>query len=158
MPQFDVSTFTSQLFWLVLVFGFLYVIVSRVIAPKAESILTHRNKYIEENITASEEWKTKVHTLKDQKALKLKDLNTEVESLRSAAISGIDSIFAEKEKAMSSELSKKISDSAVEIQNYANSFHLAEPKFCIDLAALLIEKITDKPADLKLLKKIHGAK
>ena len=57
MPQFDVSSFSSQLFWLAIVFAILYFIVSKFIAPKAESILTARNRYIEDDINYAEVYK-----------------------------------------------------------------------------------------------------
>jgi len=158
MPQFDVSSFSSQLFWLVVVFGFLYVIVSKVIAPKAETILASRNRYVEENISVSRECEEMISALKEQKSLKLKELNLEIESLLSTSIASVDEIFTKKEQILSTDLSKMIADSAVEIQNYAQSFHLDESLCCVDLSSLIIEKITGKPADLKLLKKIHEAK
>ena len=63
MPQFDISSFSSQLFWLAIVFAVLYFIVSRFIAPKAESILTARNRCMEENISYAEDYKKRAKTL-----------------------------------------------------------------------------------------------
>jgi F-type H+-transporting ATPase subunit b len=41
-PPFDFSTFPSQIFWLVLTFGVMYVVLSRVILPKMENTLARR--------------------------------------------------------------------------------------------------------------------
>ena len=45
-PPFDPATFGSQLFWLVILFGLLYILMSRVALPKVGSILEARDKKI----------------------------------------------------------------------------------------------------------------
>jgi F-type H+-transporting ATPase subunit b len=45
-PPFDPATFGSQLFWLVLTFGLLYVLMKRVAIPQIGSILEERDKRI----------------------------------------------------------------------------------------------------------------
>lgn len=158
MPQFDVSTFSSQLFWLVLVFGFLYIAVSKFIAPKAEIILTSRNRYLEDNISASEEYNYKAQTLRQTKEDRLTELNADAEEIRKEAMRVLESYFLGKKTALASSLQEKTNESLLDIQKYMDSFHVNEVKPCVDLAAFIIEKITDKPADLKLLEKIHGTK
>ena len=158
MPQFDVSSFSSQLFWLTLVFGVLYIIVSKFIAPKAETILINRNRYLEENISASENDNNKAHSLRQQREEKLRELNIDIEKLQKDAIQALDAHFLDKNIHLTSALSQKTQEAFSEIQKYLSSFHKIEDKSCIDLAAFIIEKITDKPADLKLLEKIYGAK
>ena len=45
-PPFDPKTFGSQLFWLVILFGLLYIVMSRVALPKVGAILEARDKKI----------------------------------------------------------------------------------------------------------------
>ena len=49
-------------------------------------------------------------------------------------------------------------ESFLEFQKYLASFHEQENKSCVDLAAFIIERITDKPTDLELLQKIYRKK
>ena len=46
-PPFEVSTFPSQIFWLVLCFGALYLIMSRVAVPRLAGIVTTRRDHID---------------------------------------------------------------------------------------------------------------
>jgi F-type H+-transporting ATPase subunit b len=78
MPQFDVSSFGTQLFWLTLAFGILYIVISKLIVPKAESIIINRNRYLEENITASENDYGKIEFLRKEKEIKLRKLNIKI--------------------------------------------------------------------------------
>ena len=41
-PPFDTSTFSSQLFWLAITFGFLFVVLWRVAGPKINAAITNR--------------------------------------------------------------------------------------------------------------------
>jgi F-type H+-transporting ATPase subunit b len=46
-PPFDTSTFGSQLFWLTVLFGLMYVILAKVALPRVASILENRRQKIE---------------------------------------------------------------------------------------------------------------
>ena len=54
MPQLNPEFWVSQIFWLTLTFGILYVVLSRMILPKISSNLELRKSQIQENILAAE--------------------------------------------------------------------------------------------------------
>ena len=155
MPQFDVSSFSSQLFWLVIVFGFLYFLISKFIAPKAESILTQRNSFLEENINYAEEYSKKAKSIEQLREEKLNKVNSHVEDLNKQAVELMESRFLHQTKELSIILDKKKEKAFAEIKDYVDTFHLDEPASCIKLAAFIIQKVTNKDADIDLLKKIH---
>ena len=43
-PPFESATFLSQIFWLVIIFGLLYVLMSRVALPRVGAILDNRRR------------------------------------------------------------------------------------------------------------------
>lgn len=158
MPQFDVSSFGTQLFWLTLVFGLLYIAIRRIIAPKAESIMINRNRYLEDNIIASENTYSKVESLRKEKEMQIWECNVEIKKLRKEALAWLDKNFADRNAELSAVLSKKTQESLLEAEEYLSSFYRHENKSCVDLAAFVIETITNKPADLELLEKIYRKK
>jgi F-type H+-transporting ATPase subunit b len=155
MPQFDVSSFSSQLFWLAVVFAGLYFIVSKFIAPIAESILTARNLFIGENISCAEDYKKKAKALDIEKQEKLAEVNARVKEIHQRAIKLLESHFSKQREEISLTLDRKKKIAMVEIEKYVDKFRADDPNSCVSLAAFIIEKITDKPADKKLLKEIH---
>lgn len=155
MPQFDVSSFSSQLFWLVIVFGFLYFLISKFIAPKAETILMQRNSFLEENINHAEEYSKKAKSIENLRENKLDEVNLHVEELNKQAFELMDLRFLHQTKELSLVLDKKKEKALAEIKTYVDTFHLNEPVSCIKLAAFIIQKVTNKDADIDLLKKIH---
>ena len=54
MPQLNPEFWVSQVFWLTLTFGILYVILSKLILPKISANLELRKSQIQENIEAAE--------------------------------------------------------------------------------------------------------
>ena len=54
MPQLNPEFWVSQIFWLTLTFGTLYVVLSKLILPKISDNLELRKSQIQENIEAAE--------------------------------------------------------------------------------------------------------
>jgi F-type H+-transporting ATPase subunit b len=54
MPQLNPEFWISQIFWLTLTFGTLYIILSKLILPKISANLELRKSQIQENIEAAE--------------------------------------------------------------------------------------------------------
>ena len=54
MPQLNPEFWISQIFWLIISFGFLYIILSKLILPKISLNLELRKSQIQENIEAAE--------------------------------------------------------------------------------------------------------
>jgi F-type H+-transporting ATPase subunit b len=52
-PPFDTSTFTSQWFWLVLTFGFLFVVMWKAAGPRINGVITSRRSAINGDIEAA---------------------------------------------------------------------------------------------------------
>lgn len=153
MPQVDLSTFSSQIFWLLLVFGTLYFLISKFIIPKAESIMTTRNNFIEQNIDNAENYSKQVKDLNFARHSALLEVNSHVEKLQKNALESLNNSFAIQQKELSMEISNKTIRALAEIKASVNNFYVDEPVSCIDLAAFITEKITNKQADKKLLEK-----
>lgn len=57
MPQFDPSSFASQLFWLVVTFVLLYIVVSRFAIPRIGEVLEQRQKMIDDDLDRAQQLK-----------------------------------------------------------------------------------------------------
>ena len=54
MPQLNPEFWISQIFWLTLTFGILYIVLSKLILPKISANLETRKSQIQENVEAAE--------------------------------------------------------------------------------------------------------
>lgn len=155
MPQFDVSSFSSQLFWLFVVFTVLYFIVSRIIAPAAENILTSRNRFVQDNVDSASSYNQKSAELERLKNEKLDRTNAEAEEIRHKALKELNDSYEKRRKEVIDDLKHKTSRATDEIKLFMDNFHARETEPCVNLAAAIIEKITGKKADMKLLMQIE---
>jgi len=57
LPQFDVGTFPSQLFWLFLSFAILYFVFSKKTLPEISSVLENRREHIASDLETAEKMK-----------------------------------------------------------------------------------------------------
>ena len=58
MPQFDPSTFSSQIFWLIISFFVLYWVVARFAIPRIGGILEQRARVVQDDLDRAESLKT----------------------------------------------------------------------------------------------------
>ena len=73
MPQLNPEFWVSQIFWLTLTFGILYIVLAKAILPKISSNLELRKSQIQENIEAAEKQRIESDTkLKEYDDLILK--------------------------------------------------------------------------------------
>ena len=97
MPQLNPEFWISQIFWLSLTFGILYIVLSKIILPKISANLELRKSQIQENIEAAEKQR-------EESESKLK----EYEKIISKSKSDAKNIFNEaREKALKDINSKK---------------------------------------------------
>lgn len=71
MPQFDPTTFASQLFWLAVTFVLLYIVVSRFAIPRLGKVLEQRQKTVDDDLDRAQQLKaeTEVAIATYEKAL-----------------------------------------------------------------------------------------
>jgi F-type H+-transporting ATPase subunit b len=54
-PPFRVETFPSQLFWLAITFGFLFVVLWRIVGPRVSGVLAQRKQRITDDLSKAEQ-------------------------------------------------------------------------------------------------------
>ena len=115
MPQLNPEFWISQIFWLTLTFGILYITLSKLILPKISSNLELRKSQIQENIEAAEKHRVDSDTkLKEYDEIisksKLKAKNIFKET-REKVIRDINS----KKEKLDKEIDEEIKKAEVEI-------------------------------------------
>lgn len=76
LPQLDFSTWAGQIFWLVVIFGILYIVLAKFILPKLGNGLAERSDHIADDLDAAarfqkdaeEAEKAYTHALADSRA------------------------------------------------------------------------------------------
>ena len=141
MPQLNPEFWISQIFWLTLTFGILYVVLSKLILPKISANLELRKSQIQENIEAAEKQReSSENKLKeyDQIVLnsKLKAKNIFKEA-REKVISNINS----KKEILDKQIDEEIKKVEKEIMLLKKSAPEKINKIAIETSSELLKKL-----------------
>ncbi len=63
MPQFELTYYLSQAFWMMISFGFLYLIMAYLICPMLEDVLAERERLIHKNLDEADSLRQKADAL-----------------------------------------------------------------------------------------------
>ena len=141
MPQLNPEFWISQIFWLILTFGILYIVLSKLILPKISANLELRKSQIQENIEAAEKQRESSETkLKEYDNIVFKSKLEAQNILKAAREKLIQEINSKKEN-----LDKQIDEEIKKAENEINILKKNAPekinKIAIDTSSELVKKL-----------------
>ena len=117
MPQLDPEFWVSQVFWLVISFGLLFIVLSKFILPTISDNLERRRSQILENIeTAEKQRKESDNNLKEFEK-KLSNSRAEASSLINEAKKKLLEEINKKKELLENEIDKEIKSAEDEIKD-----------------------------------------
>lgn len=141
MPQFDYTTYASQIFWFVICFSILYLIIYFVIIPRLSEIINTRINIISSNISIAEELQQKITEI-SQKSQQLRNqAQTSYHIKINEAIKEINKnreLSIAQTKLQTAILQKKTQQ---KIQEFLTQSFLQNQQQIIDIANLIKNKI-----------------
>ena len=144
MPQLNPEFWISQIFWLVLTFGTLYVALSKLILPKISANLELRKSQIQENIEAAEKKRRS-----SESKLILPKISQNLESRKSQILENIEA--AEKQRENSDAKLKEYEEIILKSKLEAkNIFNQAREKALKDINSK--KEVLDKQIDNEIIK------
>jgi F-type H+-transporting ATPase subunit b len=85
MPQFDYTTYASQIFWFIICFSILYLTIYFVIIPRLSEIINNRTNIISSNIAIAEELQQEIAKIShESQQLRTKAQNSYQENINQA--------------------------------------------------------------------------
>ena len=141
MPQLNPEFWISQIFWLTLTFGILYVVLSKLILPKISANLELRKSQIQENIEAAEKQR-------ESSELKLKEYDEIIQKSKLEA----KNIFKEarekvlkdinsKKEILDKQIDEEISNAEKEIETLKKGAAEKINKIAIETSSDLVKKL-----------------
>ena len=117
MPQLNPEFWISQIFWLTLTFGILYVVLSKLILPKISANLELRKSQVQENIEAADKQRQSSETkLKEYEEIISKSILDSKNIFKKARENALKDINAKKEI-----LDKQIEDELKKVEQEINT-------------------------------------
>ncbi len=141
MPQLNPEFWISQIFWLALTFGVLYLFLSKLILPKISANLESRKSQISDNIGAADKQREESETkLKEYEEIIFKSKNEAKSIYNQAREKALKDI-----KAKSEVLDKQINEEIKKAEDEINQLRKVAPtkinKIAIETASELTQKL-----------------
>ena len=141
MPQLNPEFWVSQIFWLTLIFGILYITLSKLILPKISNNLESRKSKILENIEAAEKQREDSETkLKEYEEIISKsklEAKTIFNQAREKALKDINN----KREVLDKQIDEEISNAEQEIKSLRDGAPDKINKIAIETSSELIQKL-----------------
>jgi F-type H+-transporting ATPase subunit b len=141
MPQLNPEFWISQIFWLTLTFGILYIILSKLILPKISDNLESRKSQILENIEAAEKQReNSEEKLKEYEEIVSKSKMEAKSIFNQAREKALKDITAKKE-VLDKQIDEEISKAEQEIKELQSGAAEKINKIAIETSSELIQKL-----------------
>ena len=141
MPQLNPEFWISQIFWLTLVFGSLYVLLAKLILPKISNNLEARKSQIAENIEAAEKKrKESDQKLKDYEKI-INDSKIEAKNIFNHAREKILRDINSKKESLEKEINKEVKKAEKEILDLKKKAPEKINKIAIETSSDLVKQI-----------------
>jgi len=141
MPQLNPEFWISQIFWLTLTFGILYIILSKFILPKISDNLESRKSQILENIEAAEKQReNSEEKLKEYEEIVSKS-KLEAKNIFNLAREKTLKDIGSKKEVLDKQIDDEIGKAENEIKELQNSAAEKINKIAIDTSSELIQKL-----------------
>ena len=141
MPQLDPEFWISQIFWLTLTFGILFITLSKFILPKISANLELRKSQIQENIEAAEKQRESSESkLKEYDKIILKskvEAKNIFKNTREKIIKDINS----KKEILDKQIDEEIINAEKEIEKLKKGASEKINKIAIDTSSDLVKKL-----------------
>ena len=141
MPQLNPEFWISQIFWLTITFGTLYVVLSKFILPKISANLELRKSQILENIEAAEKQR-------EESEIKIKEYEEIIQNSKNEAKNYFNLTREKmikdinlKKDSLNKELGAEIKKAETEIQNLRDKAPEKINKIAIETSSDLIQKL-----------------
>ncbi|HBR69728.1 MAG TPA: hypothetical protein DEA55_10180 [Rhodospirillaceae bacterium] len=157
LPQFNPSSYPSQIFWLVVVFSVMYFFFSRRTLPEISGVIENRHQHIQSDLDSAEKLRQEAETVHkaydealDKARTKASDLFAEVEREIKEKSAAQFQAFLERS-------SKEVKSAEAKIEKAKSEAFEEMSTVAAEVAAKAAEKIIGVSTDLQKAKSIIDA-
>ena len=141
MPQLNPEFWVSQIFWLVITFGILFIVLSKFILPKISNNLETRKTQILENIEVAEKQREESEKKIKEFDKIILDSKIKAKNFFSDARQKVLDDIGKKRIALEKDIDKEINAAELEIKELKNSSQDKITKIAIETSSDLVKQL-----------------
>jgi F-type H+-transporting ATPase subunit b len=153
VPQLDVSTFASQIFWLIICFGTLYYLLSRKALPRVSEVLEARQDRIEADLDEAQRLRQEAEAALAEYEAAVAKAQGEAQALLSESQARLQAETAKRQAELDAKLAKQVATAEAQIAE-AKKVALKELQAS---AVTIAQAATEHLAGMKVTKKAAEA-
>lgn len=158
-PPLDTRSFPSQLFWLVIFFGALYVLMSRLVLPKLASILSARKAQIDGDLARAAALKNETEAAVAHYEKALSDARSNATDIGRDTRAKVSAEIDAEQATLDGALSKKIKDAEAKVAKAKAKAMESIESIAGDSASEIVASLTGgKALKTAVAKAVAGAK
>jgi F-type H+-transporting ATPase subunit b len=142
-PPFDASTFPSQILWLVICFGALYLIISRVAIPRIGGIIDTRRDKVEGDLAEADRLRQETDKAIANYEAALAAARQKAHGIAEETRAGVKADLDAKRAKVEGELAQKVSAAEAGIQKSKQEALGHVDDIAADTAQALVARLTD---------------
>lgn len=147
LPQMDVSTYPSQLFWLTLTFLFLYVMMSRIVLPRIGQVIEERRDRIAADLDRAAELKEQSEAALAEYETALAEARAKAQKLAQETRDRLAEEADAEKTALEAELAKKLEAAENKIAETKDKALASIRDVANDTAAAVVSRILGEDVD-----------
>ena len=152
MPQFNASTFPTQIFWLVLSFVLLYLLTSFLILPRVRDNLRLRKNKISNDLERAELIKLQIEKLVKEYDLKISKAKGRANETIKSAFEKSDQEMALQIDNIKKKIVKKLSEAEMEALEYKKKISSETSETAAEIASIVVKKVLGQSISLDEMK------
>lgn len=142
MPQLQFETFSSQIFWMIVTFAFLYLLLSRSLLPRIHTVMEGRQNKISHDIDRAEHLRNEAEEARETYERALKESRMKAQELIAESSALMEKSAAARNTELDGKLEKQLNDAEANIAS-AKSEALAKlAPVSKELTQHIVEKLT----------------
>ena len=153
MPQLEITTYPSQIFWLVVSFLILYLIMSRIIIPKISSVIKSRESEIKNNIHISEKMYRDTKIINNEYEEIKKNIEEEARGIINYLKETTNKKITKNTELLKKRLEQKLEKNEQEIINKKKKALKEINKISLSLSEEILKKLSNENREIKKIKK-----
>lgn len=158
LPQLDISTWPTQIFWLLVSFALAYILLSRLVTPRIGQVLDSRANRINEDIAKAREAEAAARQTETDYLAELDRARSQASEQASKAVAEASKTAAQAEAELAKKLARKVKSAEEKLAKTRAEAMAGLETVAAEAAEMAVQQLAGfKPAKPALSKQIKQA-
>ncbi len=147
LPQLDLTTFPSQVFWLFVTFGFMYWVMSAFILPKLGGVIEERRDRIADDLDQAAEFKRQAEEAETAYNQALSDAKAKAQAIAAETRETVDAEIAELQAEANAKAAADVEAAEARISEMKAQAAEKVREAAVETARTIVETLIDERLD-----------